>query len=77
MKVIVKVYDNVKYDTTSKVVAEQTYEITSFSVTEISDKEIFALGFEDTDPYKEYLVLTFKNGETSTFRNSFVDMFRA
>ena len=34
------------------------------------------MGFDTVDEFEEYLILTFENGETSTFRNSHVDLFR-
>lgn len=75
MKVLVKVYNTCKYNVNAKVAAEIEYEIEGFEVKEITDKEIYKLGFDDVDPYGEYLILTI-NGEQSTFRNSLVDMFK-
>ncbi len=76
MKVLVKVYDNSKYEESSKKVAEVEYNIDGFEVKEINDDEIYGMGFDDVDPYGEYLILTFADGETSTFRNSYCDMTR-
>lgn len=76
MKIFVKVYDKSKYDAESKKIAECTYDISKMEVVTMTDNEIYNLGFDDVDEHGEYLVLTFDNGETSTFRNSRVDVFK-
>lgn len=76
MKVKVKVYSGSKYNPGSEKTAEVTYNITSYEVREIPDEEIYAMGFNEVDPCGEYLILTFPNRETATFRNSLCDMFR-
>lgn len=76
MKVKVKVYDGVKYWDGTEKVAEVEYDIKDYEVKQISDEEIAAMGFDTVDEFGEYLILTFENGETSTFCNSHVDLFR-
>lgn len=76
MKVKVKVYDGVKYWDGTEKVAEVEYDIKDYEVKQISDEEIAAMGFDAVDEFEEYLILTFENGETSTFCNSHVDLFR-
>ena len=76
MKVKVKVYDGVKYWDGTEKVAEVEYDIKDYEVKQISGEEIAAMGFDTVDEFEEYLILTFENGETSTFRNSHVDLFR-
>ena len=79
MKVIVKVYDLVKYERGSKKIAQVEYDIEGFKVVgggveaEEIEKDIDA---NSIDEYHEYLVLDLGNGETATFRNSHVDLFR-
>ena len=76
MNVLVKVYDGDKYDPMSKKVSETRYnDVVSLDVKDISDDEIFAQGFDTIDDYREYAILTFADGTTSTFRNSHVDIF--
>ena len=78
MKIEVEVYNEVKYNSTSEKVAETIYNnVKSLEVKEITDEEIYRLGFDEVDDYKEYAIITFENGETATFRNSYVDIFRA
>ena len=78
MKVKVKVYDGVKYKEESKKVAEIEYQIGGFEV--VTGDRAIEIGLEtdenSRDEYNEYLVLDLGNGETATFCNSHVDMFR-
>lgn len=77
MNAKIKVYDRCKYDAESVKVAEVEYKnIIGYKVETIEAAEILAAGFDEVDEYNEYLTLTFENGETATFRNSHVDMFR-
>lgn len=78
MKIKVKVYDKVKYKEESKKVAEIEYQIEGFEV--VTGDRAIEIGLEtdenSRDEYNEYLVLDLGNGETATFCNSHVDMFR-
>mgnify|MGYP003437463531 CR=1 FL=1 len=44
-------------------------------LAEMTDEEIFAEGFDEVDPYGEYLIIRTLDDRFSTFRNSYVDMF--
>lgn len=78
MKVKVKVYDGVKYSRVSKKIAEVEYQIDGFEV--VTGDRATEIGLEtdgnSLDEYNEYLVLDLGNGETATFCNSHVDLFR-
>ena len=77
MNIKVKVYDNSKYNKDSKKVAEVEYKgCKGFEVKEMTDEEIFARGFDETDEYKEYAIITLADGDNATFRNSLCDIFR-
>ena len=78
MNVKVMVYDGVKYEATSEKVAEVTYNnIRGYEVvTGERAREIENMTDDvSRDDYNEYLVITLNNGETATFRNSYVDLF--
>lgn len=78
MKVNIKVYDKCKYEKDSKVINALDFnDIISYEVREVPKDEILEEADEScVDDYNEYLILTFENGETSTFRNSYADLFR-
>ena len=79
MNVKVKVYNGDKYTKDSEKVAEVEYNnIRSYEV--VTGERATEIGLEtdenSRDDYNEYLVITLDNGETTTFCNSRVDMFR-
>lgn len=76
-RVVIDLYDRPKYEKGSKEIAEVFYNIKAFEVKQLTDEEITAMGFDEFDPHQEYLILDLEDGDTATFRNSYVDMFRA
>ena len=77
MKLKVKFYSGCKYDKTSKRIAEHIYnDVMKLEIKVMTDEEIFADGYEVVDEHKEYAIMTFADGETVTFRNSHIDIFK-
>lgn len=80
MDVKVKIYNGVKYNKLNTIkVAEVEYKnIQSFEV--VFGERATEIGLEtdenSRDEFNEYLVITLEDGETSTFCNSHVDLFR-
>ena len=77
MKLSVIVYDKCKYEKDSKEFKRVEYtDVEKFEVKEISESEISKeTDGSCIDDYNEYLILYLSNGETSTFRNSYIDVF--
>lgn len=72
------VYDKCKYDRTSKMLTVAEYKDVEFwVVVSGADAEMIAAetDADGQDDYNEYLELHLANGDVSTFRNSYVDMF--
>lgn len=79
MDVKVKIYNGVKYNKDSEKVAEVEYKnIQGFEV--VFGERATQIGLEtdenSRDEFNKYLVITLEDGETSTFCNSHVDLFR-
>ena len=79
MNAKVKIYNICKYEADSKKIAELRYNnIRGYEV--VTGDRATEIGLEtdenSRDEYNEYLIITLEDGETSTFCNSHVDMFR-
>ena len=79
MNVYLKLYDGVKYDVSNTKVVEVSYNnIQGYEV--VTGDRATEIGLEtdenSRDEYNEYLIITLEDGETATFCNSHVDMFR-
>lgn len=73
----ITIYDSCKYRIDSVKVAEVIYKnIKGFEVKEITDEEIFAQGFDETDEYGKYVIFKTSDDEILTFRYSLVDVYR-
>ena len=78
MKLNIKLYDKCKYEEDAKIIKDVNItDIISIEVVEIPASKILTeTDGSCVDDYNEYLILTYDNGETSTYRNSYVDVFR-
>ena len=80
MKVVLIVYENNKhFNNDLPIDARQVEsEIKSFRIVTGEEARLIESETDGScvDPYHEYLELTLANGDTATFRNSFVDLFR-
>lgn len=78
MKVYIVGYDRIKYRKDSRVNLYHAFDrdVIGYEVKTIPVEEILAETDEScVDPYDEYLIITFSDGVTSTFRNSYFDLF--
>ena len=78
MNVRLKIYDGCKYTNICNKVKEVLYpNIKGFEV--VTGERATKIGEEtdgnSRDEYNEYLLITLEDGDTSTFRNSHVDLF--
>ena len=78
MNVRLKIYNGCKYTNICNKVKEVLYtNIKGFEV--VTGERATKIGEEtdgnSRDEYNEYLLITLEDGDTSTFRNSHVDLF--
>ena len=79
INVKIEFYDGVKYNLENEKIAKIEYNnIRGYEV--VTGDRATEIGFEtdenSRDEYNEYLIIILEDGETSTFCNSRVDMFR-
>ena len=62
-------------DAISGVTILLTVVYPSVTCKTIPAAEIMAMGFDETDPHDQYVIVKDRDGAESTFRNSYVDIF--
>lgn len=76
MEVIIRSYNKCKFLNDRVKLKEEIYNINSFDVEKLNNKEASEIGFKEPDFNNEYIVLNLENGNKQIFRCSFIDMFK-
>lgn len=75
----VEVYSECKYTASPEVFENSikvNYSIEAYEIVSNEDAYEIEDNTDELDDYHEYLILHLTDGSTTTFRNSYVDMFR-
>lgn len=75
----IEVYSECKYTAPAEVFEDSIkvdYSIESWEIVTGEDAVEIEAEMDEIDDHHEYLVLHLMDGNTATFRNSYVDMFR-
>lgn len=74
MRVKITVYDRCKVYYGARKLRECIYnDVVGIEIKTICDETIYKHGFDEVDRYKQYLKLTFSDGTTSLYRESYID----
>lgn len=60
---------------TVKIALKKRFSKNAATCKTIPAAEIMAMGFDETDPHDQYVIVKDRDGAESTFRNSYVDIF--
>ena len=75
----VEVYSECKYTAPAEIFENSikvNYSIENWEIVTGEDAREIEAEMDEVDDHHEYLVLHLMDGDTATFRNSYVDMFR-
>ena len=74
MNIRINIYNTSKNKNNEKVGAITYKDIKEFAVKVLEKDEVFSMGLYDEDDFKEYLIVTMKDGSSAIFMYSLVDV---
>lgn len=74
MNIRINIYNASKNKNNEKVGAITYRDIKEFAVKVLEKDEVFSMGLHDEDDFKEYLIVTMKDGSSAIFKYSLVDV---